>query len=126
VDDAKRAFGAGDCQSARADARTALSAVGTHPAAHEILGWCNLDDGREAAAVRDMREAARFDPKHWRYRYALAVARGAAGRDPRPDVRLARRLDPMGEIFSSGAALQLARADRAWVRLARAAARPGN
>jgi hypothetical protein len=74
-----------------------------------------------------MREAASLDPGHWRYRYGLALARGATGRDPRPDMRMARRLNPLGEILRTGAAAELARSgpDR-WEALALAAARPPN
>jgi hypothetical protein len=120
LDNAKSAFGAGDCRTARAEARSALSAVAL-PGAHEILGWCDLGAG-QGAAVREMRAAVRLDPQHWRYRFELAIAQAAAGADPGPDVRLAYRLNPEGEMFTKGDALAIVRRGRDWRRLARLAA----
>jgi hypothetical protein len=76
-----------------------------------------MDSRRNVAAVSAMREAVRLDPEFWRYRYALAIARAAAGADPRPDVRRARALNPREQIFTKGVALKLARASDGWRRL---------
>ena len=121
LDASKQAFGTGDCRKASSEARSALSAVAM-PGAREILGWCDLDAGRATAAAREMRAAIRLDPRHWRYRYELGIARAAAGRDPRRDVRLAHRLNPVGEMFTNGSALDVARTAHDWRRLAREAA----
>jgi hypothetical protein len=73
-----------------------------------------------------MEDAVRNDPDHWRYRYGLAIARAATGRDPRPDLRIARRLNRQGAILFNGAARELAltRDSARWKRLARGASRP--
>lgn len=127
LDSSVAAKDAGQCRDARADARVALSAVATHPKAYEVLAYCDLDAGRAAAAVTGMQEAARLDPGHWRYRYGLAIARAAAGRDPAPDLRLARQLNPFGVILLGGAAAEMEDAPPArWKRLARSAVRPGD
>ena len=117
VREARSALAASDCRGASDSADTAISAVSSLPDAYEVLGWCRLEAGREVAAVDAMGEAVRLDPDHWRYRYGLAIARAAAGGDPRPDVRLARRLNPREQIFTSGAGLRLARASTGWRRL---------
>lgn len=121
LDTAKKEFGAGDCQAAASSARSALSAVAT-PGARELLGFCALNTRHEAEAVREMRAATRLDPNHWRYRYELAIAKAAAGRDPAPDVRRAHQLNPVGEMFTKGPALELARKSRAWRRFTQDAA----
>jgi hypothetical protein len=117
VREARVALVAGDCRKATADADTAVSALGSFPAAYEILGWCRIEARRNLAAVSAMREAVRLDPEFWRYRYALGIARAAAGADPRPDVRRARALNPSEQIFTKGVALNLARASEGWRRL---------
>jgi hypothetical protein len=127
LDEAKNRIDSGDCRGATADARSALSAVATHPAAYEIVGWCAVYDGREAAAVKAMRKATSLDPTQWRYRYGLAVATAASGSDPRPALRRARRLDPHAEIFTTGTGAELAKArprPTRWRRLAANASRP--
>jgi Flp pilus assembly protein TadD len=125
LDEATNHLAAGECRAASADARTALAAVATHPKAYEVLGWCHMFGGREKAALEVMREAARLDPTNWRYRYGLAIARGAVGRDPRPDLRQARRLNPRAQIFTTRSAAKLMHARRArWKRLATTASRP--
>jgi hypothetical protein len=51
--------------------------------------------------------------------------RGASGRDPRPDLRRPRRLNPLGGVLRSGAAAELLRAGPGkWKRLAAEASRP--
>jgi hypothetical protein len=125
LDDARAAFDAGNCRQARSEALASLSAVGSRAEPFELLGYCELELGREAAAVDAMREAARLDPHHWRYRYGLALARAAAGRDPRPALRRARELNPLGQIARTGAAAQLPHAPPGrWGRLAATAERP--
>ena len=126
LDDAKRELEVGHCKEAVAASQTALSAVASNPVGHEIIGWCLIDARRSAASVAEMQEAVKDDPDHWRFRYGLAIARAAAGQDPRPDLRLARRLNPLGVIFTGGAARELAttRESARWKRLARAAVRP--
>jgi len=126
VRDARSALAEGDCGRASTSAHRALSAVGTDPEGFEILGWCRMEAHRNAAAIDAMREAVRLDRNHWRFRYGLAIAEAAAGRDPRPNVRRARRLNPREQIFTNGVALKLARASGGWRHLVSGDARPSN
>ena len=119
------AYKTGDCQQARGHARTSLKALDSQPQAAAILAYCDALRGRPRDAIREMQTAARLDPDHWRYRYGLAIVRGMAGRDPRPDLALARRLNPYGAIPRTGVAARLARSGPArWRSLAARAARP--
>jgi hypothetical protein len=119
------AYQTGDCKEARGHARTSLEALDSQPQAAAILAYCAAEGGREREAISQMERAARLAPKHWRYRYGLAVVRGMAGRDPRPDLALARRLNPLGEVPRTGAAGRLARSGPArWRTLAARAAHP--
>jgi len=90
----KRAFARGDCERASARAQDAVDALSVTPEPLEILGYCHLRAGRAAPAVQAMRAAVAKDPRNWRVHYGLAVAHAVAGRDPRPEVRVARRLNP--------------------------------
>jgi O-antigen ligase len=126
LDDAGRAFESGDCRAAQAEARSSIAAVASRARPFEILAYCQSDQGRHAEAIKSMRTAADLDPSHWRYRYGLAIVRAAAEKDPAPDLRAARRLDPFGQILTGGTAARLERADaRRWPRLAARATRPG-
>jgi hypothetical protein len=119
------AYKSGDCAEARSKARASLDALDSQPQAAAILGYCDARRGREGAAIREMEDAARLDPGHWRYRYGLAIVRGMAGRDPRPDLALARRLNPRGELLTTGVPARLAHARPArWRSLAARAPSP--
>ena len=119
------AYKVGDCAEARGHMRTSLDALDSQPQAAAVLAYCDALRGRGSAAIHEMETAARLEPKHWRYRYGLAVVRGMAGRDPRPDLALARRLNPFGEIPRTGVAALLARSGpKRWSSLAARAARP--
>lgn len=119
------AYKSGDCGGARGHAETSLEALDSQPQAAAILAYCDAKRGRHSDAIREMQNAARLDPGHWRYRYGLAIVRGMAGRDPRRDLALARRLNPRGELPKIGVAAKLARSgpDR-WRSLAARASRP--
>ena len=119
------AYKAGDCEQAQSEMKSSLAALDSQPQAAAVLGYCAALRGDEGAAIRRMQDAARLDPKHWRYRYGLAIVRAMAGRDPRRDLALARRLNPRGEIIATGVAARLARARPArWRPLAARAPRP--
>jgi Flp pilus assembly protein TadD len=119
------AYKAGDCEEARGDVKTSLAALDSQPQAAAVLGYCDALGGRDRSAVREMQEAVRLDPAHWRYRYGLAIVRGMAGQDPRRDLALARRLNPRGELTRTGLPARLADARPArWRSLAGRAPRP--
>ena len=97
------------CSVARAEARTSLSAVPSLAEPYEILGMCDLFKGHYAAATTSLRRAISRDPTQWQYRWDLAIARAAVRRDPRPDLRIARRLNPHAQTFTSGVGVHLDR-----------------
>ena len=94
LDRANEAFAGGDCAAASDDARSSISALGSRPEPYELLGYCAIRDGRPRQAIDDMQEAIDRDPDNWNFHYGLALARGAAGLDPRPEA-LARRINPL-------------------------------
>jgi O-antigen ligase len=94
LDRSVRSFERADCPGAVDQALAANSAVPMRPEPFEILAYCDVRLGRPELAVRAMEEAVERDPQAWQLRYGLAVVRGAAGRDPRAQARLAVRLNP--------------------------------
>jgi hypothetical protein len=95
VNDAGKAFDAGDCTRATDRALTALELMRFRPEPFEIIGYCNLRAGQLALGVQAMQAAADRDPGAWRYAYGLAVAQALQGTDPRAAAARARRLNPM-------------------------------
>jgi O-Antigen ligase len=89
---------AGDCVDARAEANAALDALGSRAAPHHVKAWCEIQAGRYNAAARDLEEGLRNDPDNWALVQALAVTRGRAGLDPRPEARRTAALNPLGEL----------------------------
>jgi hypothetical protein len=119
------AYRAGDCREARAGAKASLAALDSQPQAAAILGYCDALGGRERAAISQMQHAASLDPRHWRYRYGLAIVRGMAGLDPRHDLARARRLNPRSELWRDPLTARLADARPAgWRSLAARLPRP--
>ncbi|MGH3992205.1 MAG: O-antigen ligase family protein, partial [Pseudonocardiaceae bacterium] len=89
---------AGDCDGARAAAHAALDALDRRAVPHHVIGWCELRAGRFGAAARELSKALENDPHNWALRQASAVARAAAGLDPRRDARLAGALNPQDAL----------------------------
>jgi len=123
-DNALVAFRDGDCDGAIPAARSSLSAMSLRPEPHELLGYCELQEGRARAAVEDMQAAVDRDPGSWDYHYDLALAQAAAGLDPRRAARLAHRYNPqdpatrslMRAFATGGRAQWKRRAQRTLVR----------
>jgi O-antigen ligase len=95
LDRADDAFARGDCAAASDAARSSISALGSRPEPYELLGYCAIRSGHPQRAISDMQEAIDRDPDNWNLHYGLALARGAAGLDPRPEVRRAHDLNPL-------------------------------
>jgi len=93
-----QAFHRGDCASAAERASRSAAVLGVRPEPHVLLGYCDLRRGEPGRAERELAQAVRRDPGNWEYRYGLALARAAAGRDPRPTARSARRLRPREKL----------------------------
>jgi O-antigen ligase len=96
LDDSADAFEGGNCPAAISSASSSISILGVRSEPYEVRGFCRLRQGRDTEAVSDFEKAVVQDPKNWVYHYDLAVARGAAGLDPRAEAAEAHRLNPLG------------------------------
>ena len=124
LDAATNAFAAGDCSTAREAAHDSLSALGSRPEPYELLGYCAIDAGDGPGAVRAMAHAVERDPGEPEYRYGLALARAAAGEDPRADARAALERDPLNPLYQ-GAVRGFALAQpESWGKISRLAPLP--
>jgi hypothetical protein len=94
LDGAVDAERAGDCEEATARADSARALLDVRPEPYRLLAVCHARAGSPRGAVDAYAAAARRDPGNWRDHYALALARAAAGLDPRRAARRARRLNP--------------------------------
>ena len=119
LEDAVASFGQGRCDATISSALAAAEALDSHPASFELLGYCDVRIGRPRLAIRMLEAAVRREPDAWELHYGLALVRGAAGRDPRPALRRARRLNPLEPRIRT--ALERLDSDRpaAWQRAAR-------
>lgn len=99
--DSARAFASGDCATAVDRALDSTVALAARPEPFILLGYCDVRLGRSDLALRAMRNAVSRDPGNWEGHYGLALARAAAGADPRPSLRIARRLNPREPLVPS-------------------------
>jgi O-antigen ligase len=108
----------GDCIAAKQQALSSLSLSAKRPQAYTVIGVCDLQQGFAQGAVPAMTEAAALEPNSWEQQFWLAVARAAAGLDPRRAIARARELNPR-EPGLSNAARKLRSSDpRMWERAA--------
>ncbi len=116
--ESQRAFADGDCRRASDRARGSTARLRTRPEPYLLVGYCALRWGQGQTAARAFTSAVERDPRNWEMHYALGLGRAAAGLDPRPQLRIARRLNPL-EILP-GHALRLFHGDdpRIWKRRA--------
>jgi O-antigen ligase len=108
------AFARGDCAAAVSEADSAVSILAARAEPYEIRGFCRVQHGAPHEAVRDFEQAVDRDPDAWIYHYGLAVARGAARLDPRPEATLALRLNPMSAEVQYAAKLLRTPDRRRW------------
>jgi O-antigen ligase len=94
----------GDCQTARAEARSALDAVEQRPTPYRVLSLCDMGQGRFPLAVVHAHQALDRDPNNWQLSYTLAVARASAGLDPSGPARRAATLNPSEQVATSAPA----------------------
>jgi hypothetical protein len=116
--DSARAFAAGDCPRTIDRALDSAAAFGVRPEPFILLGYCDVRIGRPDLAVRALDKAVRRDPRNWEGHYGLALARAAAGRDPRPALRAAGRLNPLEPLVARTTRLLDTPDPRAWRRRA--------
>jgi hypothetical protein len=110
----------GGCPRAGSAALSSIGWLDVRPEPYEIVGFCDLREGRPRQGVAAMSEAVSHDPGSWETHYALALAQAAAGIDPRGEAERALRMDPY-EPLTRQAAKQLRTAGPAeWVSRASA------
>ena len=80
-------FRAGRCDEAISAARSSISAQGNRPEPFQLEAYCQVRQGQPDLAAQTIRAAIKRDPDNWRYHYALALAQGLAGTDPRAEAR---------------------------------------
>ena len=117
-------FQAGRCPAAVDAALGSLSAVSVRSEPWEILGYCDVRLGARRLAVQAMQNAVRRDPRNWQYHYGHALTRAAAGLDPRPQLRRARRLNPREDLLREASRRFDTASARTWERRAVAARLP--
>ncbi len=101
--DSIRALDADACAHARDDAHAAIGAINTGARPYEVLAMCSAREGDARASIRWARAAVAHDPDSWEPHYALALAQGAAGRDPRRQVAVASELNPQRPLLEEAA-----------------------
>jgi hypothetical protein len=117
LDDSVDAFYRRDCREAIDRAAASISTLAVRPEPYEVIAVCQGRLGSHRLAVQAMEGAVEREPRNWRYRYGLAIARGAAGLDPRPAILIAERLNPLKEDIR-GLSRELGRGSkRDWRRL---------
>jgi hypothetical protein len=115
---AATAFDKGSCRTATRDAISSINVLGNRPQPYQIVGYCDLDNGRPQDAMAAFQKAVEQEPRSWEYHYGLGLAQGAAGTDPRPEIRLASRLNPREPLVAQ-ALLAFAPPDRStWLKAA--------
>jgi O-antigen ligase len=117
------AYSEGDCERAIDLARSSSDTLGSRPEPYEVVGYCHVLEGRGRLAVGEIRKAVKRDPDNWEYRYDLALALAASGRDPRPAARAALQLDPLGELTRLAVRRFDTKSPRRWRRTATKLAR---
>ena len=117
-------FDRGDCPGATKAAVASLDYVALRPQPYQMLGYCNLADGRITQAVAAMRKAVEQEPKGWEYHFGLAAALAEAGRDGRAELATAERLNPREPVIAAAKpAFTTARTPAEWERAGGAARR---
>ena len=118
LDDAAAAFEARDCPRAIDSALASLSATRSRPEPYLLLGYCDTRLGLHDLAIRNMELATERDPDSWQAWYGLALARGAAGQDPRPAARRALELNPLDSLAAEAVEAFDTSRPRVWQRRA--------
>lgn len=118
LDDAKRSLYASRCVAASSAASASIDWLDVRAQPYEVLGFCDLQRGFPHLALEAMSQAVERDPGSWEARYELAIAKAAAGVDPRGAIGRALAMDPLDPLVRA-AARQLSSGDPVdWVRRA--------
>ncbi|HWY89427.1 MAG TPA: O-antigen ligase family protein, partial [Solirubrobacteraceae bacterium] len=129
LEDAEHALYASNCARASSSSLSSIGWLDVRPEPYEILGLCDIERGRPQLAVAAMKRAVHYDPGSWETCYALALAQGASGIDPRPAAARALRMDPLEALTRQEVREFRASSPKEWVKRAvivRAAALASN
>ncbi|MFL5843390.1 MAG: O-antigen ligase family protein [Solirubrobacteraceae bacterium] len=85
----------GDCNGTIASALDAASVLSARSESYVLLAYCDARIGLGNLGEQMARRAIAHDPHNWQYHYALGVVQASQGRDPRPAIAQARRLNPL-------------------------------
>ena len=119
LSDSAEAFAREDCDAAVRSAESSIAALDSWAEPYEILAYCDIRAGMPRRGVERMKEAIDRDPGNWNYHYSLAIARGAAGLDPRPAARRALRLNPLDPLARDAVRRFRTGDRRVWIQRAR-------
>ena len=125
---AENALYASDCAKAGPDALSSIGWLDVRPEPYEVIGFCDLKRRLPRLAVPAMGKAVHYDPT-WETYYALALAKAAAGMDPRASIERALAMNPHEPLAIRAARLLRTSSPAAWVNRAailRAAALSSN
>jgi hypothetical protein len=114
----------GDCSRSVDLALGSLAALPVRTEPFELIAYCDARFGQSALADQAIHSAIARDPRSWDLWYGLALVRGAAGRDPRPALAEARRLNPREPLLGEALRLFATRDPREWERRALSARLP--
>ena len=115
---AAHAFDRGSCTTATREARSSVDALAIRPEPYQIMGYCDLIDGRPTDAAAAFQKAIDQEPRSWEYRYGLALARASAGLDPQPALALARIRNPREPLIKSAIAALRSAPRSKWQKVA--------
>ncbi len=96
---AATAFEAGNCNVAETQALASINDLSIRPEPYQIVGYCDIHQGRVLNAVAAMRQAVAKEPGNWQYHYGLAIADAYAGLNPRAALRATLRLNPSDPVI---------------------------
>lgn len=116
--EAEHALYASDCGAATPAALSSIGWLDVRPEPYEVVGFCDLRQGRPRLAISAMKAAVVQDPDSWEPYYTLAIAQASAGIDPRANVGVALRLDPLERLTRQAAKELRGSRPTEWVRRA--------
>jgi len=96
--EAEHALYASHCTTATDAANSSIGWLDVRAQPYEVLGFCDLQRGLAHLGVQAMEQATVRDRGSWEPWYALAIARAAAGLDPRAQLAQAARLNPLDPL----------------------------
>jgi glucose dehydrogenase len=113
------AFDKGDCKVATREAIASINVLAIRPEPYQILGYCDLDEGRPQDAIAAMKKAVDQQPRSWEFHFGLAIAQAYAGINPGAELANAHMLNPLDQ-FVTGAQTEFAQVGpNGWATAAR-------